>query len=61
MPFLPFLLVSAVGRASRFFLVAAILRMFGAPVRRTLEKHFDLAALAFLVLLIGGFVVLRAL
>ncbi len=59
MPFVPFLIVSTVGRAGRFVLVSAILRVFGAPVRRTLEKHFDLAALAFLVLLVGGFVVLR--
>lgn len=60
MPFVPFLIVSGIGRASRFFLVCAILRVFGAPVRRMLERHFDLAALAFLVLLVGGFVALRA-
>jgi membrane protein YqaA with SNARE-associated domain len=60
MPLLPFMLVSIVGRAARFVLVSAILRVFGAPVRRTLEKHFDLAALIFMVLLIGGFAVLRA-
>jgi membrane protein YqaA with SNARE-associated domain len=60
MPFAPFVLVSILGRAGRFFLVAAILRVFGAPVRRTLEKHFDLAAFIFLALLIGGFMVLRA-
>jgi hypothetical protein len=29
-------------------------------VRRTLERNFDLAALAFLVLLVGGFVALKA-
>jgi membrane protein YqaA with SNARE-associated domain len=61
MPILPFIVVSIVGRAGRFFLVSAILWIFGAPVRRTLEKHFDLAALLFLVLLVGGFVVLRVL
>jgi membrane protein YqaA with SNARE-associated domain len=61
MPFAPFLLVSALGRGARFFLVAAILRVFGAPVRRTLERHFDLAALAFLVLLLGGFLVIKLL
>lgn len=60
MPFVPFVIVCVIGRAARFFLVSAILRMFGAPVRRTLEAHFDLAALLFLVLLVGGFLVLRA-
>ena len=59
MPFAPFLLVSALGRGARFFIVAGILRLFGPPVRRTLEKNFDLAALLFLILLFGGFVVLK--
>jgi hypothetical protein len=60
MAVLPFVLVSILGRGARFFLVAAILRVFGPPVRRTLEKNFDLAALLFLVLLVGGFLVLKA-
>ena len=61
MSFGPFVLVSALGRGARFFLVAGILRIFGAPVRRTIEKHFDLAALLFLVLLVGGFLVIKLL
>ena len=59
MPFAPFLIISLIGRAARFFLVAGILRLFGAPIRRVLEENFDRAALLFLVLLVGGFVVLR--
>ena len=59
MAFVPFLLVSLVGRAARFFLVAALLRIYGPAIRRTLERNFDLAALAFLVLLVGGFLVLK--
>jgi hypothetical protein len=51
--------VSLVGRAARFFLVAGLLRLFGPAIRRTLEKNFDLAALTFLVLLVGGFLVLK--
>jgi membrane protein YqaA with SNARE-associated domain len=61
MPVLPFALVSFVGRGGRFFAVATVLRIFGAPVRRTLEKNFDLAATIFLLLLIGGFLVLKTL
>lgn len=61
MSFFPFLGVCIIGRGARFYLVAAILRLFGEPVRRTLERHFDLAALAFLALLVGGFVALKAL
>lgn len=60
MPFVPFVAVSTVGRGARFVLVSAMLRIFGAEVRRRLEAHFDVAALLFLVLLIGGFFVLRA-
>jgi membrane protein YqaA with SNARE-associated domain len=59
MPVVPFVLVSLIGRAGRFFLVAAILRVFGAKVREVLERNFDLAALTFMVLLIGGFVVVK--
>src|SRR5690606_2590890 len=58
MAFWPFMLVCVIGRAARFVLVAGILRVFGEPVRATLEKHFDLAALLFLVLLVGGFLVI---
>ena len=59
--FVPFLVVSLLGRAARFVLVAALLRLFGPPIRRTIETHFDLAALLFVILLIGGFAVLRLL
>ncbi|HSC27618.1 MAG TPA: YqaA family protein [Vicinamibacterales bacterium] len=59
MPFWPFVLVSIIGRGGRFFVVAAILRIFGPSVRALIERHFDTAAILFLVLLIGGFVVLR--
>ena len=61
MSFVPFVLVSLIGRGARFILVAAILRIFGAQVRRLLEQHFDTAALLFLALLVGGFLILRLL
>jgi membrane protein YqaA with SNARE-associated domain len=57
MPLAPFLVVSTLGRAGRFFLVAGLLRVFGPPIRAFLEKHFDVMALAFLALLIGGFLI----
>jgi len=59
MPFWPFVIICTFGRAGRFFLVSAILRAFGTPVRRTIERHFDLAAMLFLILLVGGFLALR--
>jgi len=57
----PFIVVSLFGRAGRFFLVAALLRMFGPRIRSTVERNFDLAALTFFVLLVGGFLVLKLL
>ncbi len=59
MPFWPFIVVSFIGRGARFFLVSAILRVAGPRIRATLERNFDMAALAFLVLLVGGFLVLK--
>ena len=60
MAFWPFLGISLVGRAGRFFAVAAVLKSLGPRIRPTIERHFDLAALIFLALLVGGFLVLRA-
>ena len=61
MPLGPFLATSLLGRAARFFLVAGLMRIFGAPIRRTIENHFNLATLIFLVALISGFLALGAL
>ena len=61
MSFVPFLGVSLIGRAARFFLVAGALRLFGTRIRQTLEDNFDVASLLFVALLIGGFLVLRVL
>ncbi len=58
-PVLPFLLASAVSRAGRFFLVAALLRIFGEAVRDFVERRLGLLTLLFVVLLVGGFLVLR--
>ncbi len=47
------------GRPLRFFLVAGLLRFFGPPVKRLIDRYFDWLALAFGVLLVGGFVVVK--
>jgi membrane protein YqaA with SNARE-associated domain len=59
MPMATFVVVSTIGRAGRFFLVAGLLRIFGAPIRAFIEKHFDVLAVVFTVLLVGGFLLLR--
>lgn len=53
---LPILVVaSLVSRGARFFLVAALLWQFGAPMLRLIDRHFNLLSLLFGVLLVGGF------
>jgi membrane protein YqaA with SNARE-associated domain len=54
-----FLLASVFGRAGRFFTVAALIRVFGAPIRVFIDKYFNLLSIAFVILLIGGFAVVR--
>jgi len=53
------LLGSLAGRAGRFFLVAGLLRVFGEPVQRFIEKYFDVLSLVFVALLLGGFLLVR--
>lgn len=53
------ILASAIGRSARFFLVAAVIYVFGAHVRRLLERYFDLFAWALLALGIAGFLAVR--
>lgn len=54
-----FALVSAVGRGMRFFLVALLLYIFGPPVRNFIDRYFNLLCVVFVVLLVGGFVVIK--
>lgn len=56
MPLIPFVAISAVGRSARFFMVATLIYFFGAPVKRFIDKYFDLLSVLFVILLVGGFV-----
>jgi membrane protein YqaA with SNARE-associated domain len=61
MPLMTFIVTSIVARGLRFFIVAALLWKFGAPIRDFIERRLGLVFTAFFVLLIGGFLVLRVL
>jgi membrane protein YqaA with SNARE-associated domain len=54
-----FIMASLVARALRFFIVAALLWKFGAPIRDFIEARLGLVFSLFMALLIGGFVVVR--
>jgi membrane protein YqaA with SNARE-associated domain len=59
MPVAPFALASAVGRASRFYLVAALLYWGGPGFDAILRRYVDLLGWLFVVLLIVGYLILR--
>jgi membrane protein YqaA with SNARE-associated domain len=54
-----FIAASVVTRGARFFLVAALLYWFGDPIRDFIERRLSLVTTAFLVALVGGFVVVK--
>jgi membrane protein YqaA with SNARE-associated domain len=57
--FATFMLVSLVSRSARFFLVAAFIYRFGAPVRHFIERYFNLLSILFLLLLAGGYLAVK--
>ncbi len=57
--FTTFMLVSLLSRSARFFLVAAFIYRFGAPVRTFIERYFNLLSILFFILLIGGFLAIK--
>jgi len=54
-----FTIASIVGRGGRFFLVAGLIKVFGERIKSAIEKYFDLFSLLFLILLVGGFVLIK--
>ncbi len=61
MPLATFIMTSILARGLRFFLVALLLWKFGAPVRDFIEKRLPLMFTLALVLLVGGFFVVKLL
>ena len=57
--FLIFLIASIVSRGARFFLVAFLIWKMGPSIKNFIDKYFNWLALAFTVLLIGGFVIIK--
>ena len=59
MPLGTFVATSILARGIRFFLVAALLWKFGAPVRAFIERRLGLLTILFVLLLFGGFYLAR--
>jgi membrane protein YqaA with SNARE-associated domain len=54
-----FLVASVISRGARFFLVAFLIWKFGPSIKAFIDKHFNWVAIAFTVLLIGGFAAIK--
>jgi membrane protein YqaA with SNARE-associated domain len=54
-----FIIASIISRAGRFFLVAFLIWKFGDQIKGFIDKYFNWLAIAFTVLLVGGFVAIK--
>ncbi len=54
-----FTIAAIIARGLRFFIVAALLWKFGAPIREFIEKRLGLMFILFVVILFGGFYVVK--
>ncbi len=54
-----FLMASVVSRSARFFLVGWLIYKFGAEIRSFIDRYFNILAVVFTILLIGGFILIK--
>ena len=58
--FLVFFLASVVSRSARFFIVGSLIYIFGPKIQSYIDRYFNILAVAFTILLIGGFVLIKS-
>ncbi|MEO0279264.1 MAG: VTT domain-containing protein [candidate division WOR-3 bacterium] len=54
-----FFLASILSRSLRFFTVAILLKIYGEGIKNFINKYFNLLSIIFILLLIGGFILLK--
>ncbi|MCF7959004.1 MAG: DedA family protein [Phycisphaerae bacterium] len=54
-----FIIASTISRSARFFLVAGLFGKYGPWIKPYIDKYFNLLCLLFLILLVGGVVILK--
>ncbi len=54
-----FSLASVIGRSFRFFAVGAMIYWFGPPIKVFIDKYFNILSILFIILLVGGFVLIK--
>ncbi|MXO61085.1 DedA family protein [Altererythrobacter salegens] len=56
MNLLSFVFASIVSRSISFMIVGVLFRLFGAPIKSFIDKYLGLVTVAFVVLVVGGFI-----
>ena len=59
MPLATFITTSILARGLRFFILAALLHKFGAPIRDFIERRLGILTIVFVVVLFGGFYLVK--
>lgn len=54
-----FTIASILARGFRFYIIAWLLKRFGTPMKTFIEKNLNLLSTIFLILLIGGFAIIK--
>jgi len=57
--FVGFVVASIVGRSLRFFLIATLMYFFGEKAKKFIERYFEWITLAFVALLVLGFLAVK--
>lgn len=54
-----FLIASVLSRGARFFLVSTLIYFFGERIRQFIDRYFNTLTVVFMILLVGGFFVIK--
>ncbi|MDN3647082.1 YqaA family protein [Pontixanthobacter aestiaquae] len=60
MALVPFILASLAARAMIFMTVGILFRLFGAPIKRIIDKYLGTVTAVFVILVVGGFLALTS-
>jgi len=54
-----FITASLLSRGARFFLISGLIYIFGERIKTFIDRYFNILSYAFILLLIGGFVIIK--
>lgn len=57
--FTMFFIASIISRSARFLILALLIKKFGDPIKGFIDKYFNILAIAFTVILVGSFFLIK--